>query len=51
MFERLAPEIREARDYFATRVESEVATKGAPFERALVDVLVYRSGSVRSRIW
>lgn len=51
LFERLAPEIREARDYFATRVESEVATKGAPFERALVDVLVYRSGSVRSRIW
>lgn len=51
LFERLAAEIREARDYFASRVEPEVLVKGAPFERALVDVLVYRSGNVRSRIW
>ena len=51
LFERLAPEIDEARSYFAARVAPEVAAKSNAFERALVDVLVYRSRHLRSRIW
>ena len=51
LFERLDAEIREARDYFAERVLPDVARKTGAFERALVDVLVYRSRHVRSPIW
>ncbi len=51
LFERLDPEIREARDYFAERVQPDVAQKTGAFDRALVDVLVYRSRHVRSPIW
>ena len=51
VFERLAPEIEEARHYFESRVEKELARKSNAWGRALVDVLVYRSGHVHSRIW
>jgi hypothetical protein len=51
LFERLAPEIREARSYFGERVSSDVVAKTGAFDRALVDVLVYRSRHVRSSIW
>ncbi len=51
LFERLAEEIREARSYFEQRVSAEVVAKTGAFDRALVDVLVYRSRHVRSRIW
>ena len=51
LVERLRPEIDQARAYFGTRVEPDVAAKTNAFERALVDVLVYRSRHVRSRIW
>lgn len=51
LFERLREELAEARAYFEERVESEVAERTNAFGRALVDVLVYRSRAVRSRIW
>ena len=51
LFERLAPEIEEAREYFESRVDREVSAKSDAWGRALVDVLVYQSGHVRSRIW
>lgn len=51
LFERLAPELTEARLYFESRVESDVARELNAWNRALVDVLVYRSRHVRSRIW
>jgi hypothetical protein len=51
LFERLAPEIAEARLFFESRVEEEAAAKTNAFDRALVDVLVYRSGRHPSRIW
>ena len=51
LFERLQPELDEARAYFGSRVEIDVAHKTNAFERALVDVLVYRSRHVRSSIW
>ncbi|MAE94817.1 MAG: hypothetical protein QF410_10855 [Planctomycetota bacterium] len=51
LFERLASEIREARAYFAERVDPDVVAKTRAFDRALVDVLVYRSRHVRSKIW
>ena len=51
LFDRLRPEIDEARAFFEERVDPDVAVKSNAFDRALVDVLVFRSGRVRSRIW
>jgi len=51
LFERLADEIARARKHFAERVDPELAGKQNLFDRALVDVLVYRSRDVPSRIW
>lgn len=51
LFDRLRPELDEARAFFERRVDPEVATKSNAFDLALVDVLVFRSGRVRSRIW
>jgi hypothetical protein len=51
LFERLAPELEEARAWFEAQVEPEVARRSNAWGRALVDVLVYRSGRVRSPIW
>jgi hypothetical protein len=51
LFERLAPELEEARTYFESRVEGDVARASNAWNRALVDVLVFRSRNVRSRIW
>ena len=51
LFERLAPQLEEARTYFESRVAGDVARASNAWNRALVDVLVFRSRSVRSRIW
>jgi hypothetical protein len=51
LFERLARELEEARVYFESRVEADVARASNAWNRALVDVLVFRSRDVRSRIW
>jgi hypothetical protein len=51
LFERLADEIARARRHFEERVDPELARKANLFDRALVDVLVFRSRGVPSRIW
>lgn len=51
LFERLEPELEEARVYFESRVAGDVARALNAWNQALVDVLVYRSRHVRSRIW
>ncbi len=51
LFERLDEELERARRYFEERVDVQLARERGIFDRALVDVLVYRSGGIRSRIW
>lgn len=51
LFERLAAELDEGREFFEQRVEPGTAHETNAWNRALVDVLVYRSKHVRSRIW
>ncbi len=51
LFERLRPELEEARIFFEARVTPEVAAKSNAWGRALVDVLVFRSRHHASRIW
>jgi hypothetical protein len=48
--ERLAPELEEAQPT-RVAVEGDVARAQNAWNRALVDVLVFRSRHVRSRIW
>lgn len=50
LFERLGERLQEARTYFEEQVVPELARRGL-FDRAVVDVLVYRSRNVPSRIW
>ena len=51
LFDRLRPELDEARAFFERRVDPDLATKSNAFDLALVDVLVFRSRRIRSRIW
>ena len=51
LFERLAEELGRARSFFEERVDSETARKTNAFDRAVVDILVFRSRKVASRIW
>ena len=51
LFDRLRPELDEARAFFERRVDPEVVAKSNAFDLALVDVLVFRSRRIRSRIW
>lgn len=51
LFERLGPHLEEGRAYFESRVDPEVADKSNAWGRAIVDVLVYRSRHVASKIW
>jgi hypothetical protein len=51
LFERLREELEEARSYFEERVDAGVAARTNAFGRAVVDVLIFRSRAVRSRIW
>lgn len=51
LFERMAGELKEGREYFDDRVEAETARATNAWNRALVDVLVARKKHVRSRLW
>ncbi|HEY8123227.1 MAG TPA: hypothetical protein VII78_18040 [Myxococcota bacterium] len=51
LFERMASELDEGRAYFEERVEPDTAQQTNAWNRALVDVLVYRSKHLRSRFW
>jgi hypothetical protein len=51
LFERLRHEFDEARVFFRERVDPELLRKENFIDRAIVDILLCRSRSVRSRIW
>jgi len=51
LFDRLHDEFEEGRAFFEERVDPELVSKGNFFDRALVDVLVYGSRHLPSRIW
>lgn len=51
LFERLRAELAEARAFYEDQVDPELLAKQDFFGRAIVDVLVYRSGHHASRIW
>ncbi len=51
IFERLASEIAEGHRHFDSRVSESVRAKTNFLERAVVDVLIFRSADVPSSRW
>ena len=51
LFEVLSDEISEGREHYESRVSPEIAEDENFFELALVDVLVYNKGHIKSPIW
>lgn len=51
LFELLEKEIREGEDLYTTRVAPELRKKTNFFNRAIVDILIKRHGSMESYIW
>lgn len=47
LFERLSAEIDEGRRHFESRTTPEVRARHPFYDRALVDVLVYRSADLK----
>jgi hypothetical protein len=50
-FDLLKAEIEEGRDLYRSRVSPELYARTNFYDRAIVDVILRRKGSVRSRIW
>ncbi len=50
-FDVLKPEIEEGRELYRSRVAPELYARTNFYDRAIVDVILRRKGSVRSRIW
>lgn len=50
-FEVLKDELEEGRELYRSRVSPELYGRTNFFERAIVDVILRRKGSVRSKIW
>ena len=51
LFDRLAPQLEQAADYYFRRVDPSVADRERIFNHAVVDVLVCRHGRRASGAW
>ncbi|MFQ5587082.1 MAG: hypothetical protein ACE5GF_09745, partial [Thermodesulfobacteriota bacterium] len=51
IFELLEEELNEGAELFSSRVDPEFARKSNIFNRAIVDILIKKSGDIQSDIW
>lgn len=51
VFDLLAEEIEEGRKHYQSRVSGELSARMSFFNQAIVDVLIYQSRRIRSKIW
>lgn len=51
VLEVLADEIEEGREHYNSRVSATLSERTNFFNQAIVDVLVYQSRHIRSKIW
>ncbi len=51
VFDLLEEEIREGERLYNSRVDPELAARTNFYNRALVDILIKKSGNIESRIW
>jgi len=50
LFEVMAEQIEEGRELFRSRVTPEIFATNI-YDRAIVDVMIYSKGKVKSKIW
>lgn len=51
IFDLLAKEIKEGLDLYRSRVEPELDKKNNFYNKAIVDILIKRYGTIKSDIW
>ncbi len=51
IFEILEREIREGLELYLSRVDPDIHRKTNYYNRAIVDILIKRSGNIKSQIW
>ncbi len=51
IFDLLVVEIEEGRKHYQSRVSGELSARMSFFDQAIVDVLIYQSRRIRSKIW
>jgi hypothetical protein len=51
LFVELGEEIAEGKDHYATRVAPSIVEEENFYERALVDILIFGKGHIKSPIW
>ncbi|MBI1912868.1 MAG: hypothetical protein HYS21_12825 [Deltaproteobacteria bacterium] len=51
IFDLLEKELKEGLDLYRSRVSPELDRKNALYNRAIVDILIKRSGEIKSEIW
>jgi len=51
IFELLDDELKEGEELFFSRVESDFAIHSNIYNRAIVDILIKKSGDIQSDIW
>lgn len=51
LFEVLATEINEGLNYYRSKVTQDLFNTTNCYYRAIVDVLVFRKGHIKSKIW
>ncbi len=51
LFELLNDELEEGRDLFNKRVDRQILENSNYYDKAIVDVMIKRSGNIESEIW
>lgn len=51
IFELLEKELKEGLDLYRSRLAPETDRKNSIYNRAIVDILIKRSGNIESEIW
>ncbi len=51
IFELLEKELKEGEELYMSRVDPELAKKTNFYNKAIVDILIKRSGDIESEIW
>jgi len=51
IFELLDKELKEGLDLYRSRLSPETDRKNSIYNRAIVDILIKRSGNIESEIW
>ena len=51
LFDLLAEELEEGRVHFIGRISDNIPNREHLYNKAIVDVMIYQAGKIKSRIW